>query len=168
MNIKKIYSLFKKHPIISTDTRSIKQSSIFFALSGENFDGNKFAIDALEKGAAYCIIDNPEYELDERTILVNDSLKTLQQLATYHRQQLNLPIIGITGTNGKTTSKELIKEVLSKKYRVKATAGNFNNHIGVPLTILTIDNDDEIAVIEKKSKKRIIRSYPTSKRKNNP
>ncbi|MEA3504436.1 MAG: Mur ligase family protein, partial [Bacteroidota bacterium] len=148
MNIEQIYSLFKKHPVIRTDSRKVTISSLFFALSGDNFDGNEFVLDAIENGAAYCIIDNPEYKYDERCILVHNTLKTLQDLAKHHRNHIDIPVIGITGTNGKTTTKELIREVLSEKYRIKATSGNLNNHIGVPLTLLSINKKDEIAIIE--------------------
>ena len=148
MNIKELYSIFILYPIISTDSRQIENGSLFFALKGENFDGNKFALDALNRGAAYSIIDDPEFCKNDRCILVIDVLTTLQELATYHRKQLKIPIIGVTGTNGKTTTKELLKEVLSKKYRTLATQGNLNNHIGVPLTLLSIPFECEMAVIE--------------------
>jgi UDP-N-acetylmuramoyl-tripeptide--D-alanyl-D-alanine ligase len=143
-----IYKLFLQHPLISTDTRKIIPGSLFFALKGENFDANTFAKQAVEAGAAYAIIDNPAYRLGEKYILVDDALTALQDLARHHRQQLTIPVIGLTGTNGKTTTKELINSVLSQHYKTQATQGNLNNHIGVPLTILTIDNSHEIAVIE--------------------
>jgi UDP-N-acetylmuramoyl-tripeptide--D-alanyl-D-alanine ligase len=143
-----IYKLFQQYPLISTDTRKIFRGSLFFALKGEKFDANTFAKQAIQAGAAYAIIDNPAYRLDEKYILVDDVLTALQDLARYHRRQLTIPVIGLTGTNGKTTTKELIHSVLSQHYKTQATQGNLNNHIGVPLTILTIDSTHEIAVIE--------------------
>ena len=143
-----LYSYFLKHPIISTDTRNIQPSSLFFALKGENFNGNAFAVEALEKGAAYAIIDEAQYQKDERFILVDDVLAALQGLASHHRTQLQIPFIGITGTNGKTTTKELIHAVLSQKFNTYATKGNLNNHIGVPLTILSITKQTQIAIVE--------------------
>jgi len=147
-NIEELYSIYIKHQQICTDTRKIIPDSLFFALKGESFDANSFASQALENGCAYAVIDEKKYNSGEKYILVDNVLQTLQQLAAYHRKQLKIPIIGITGTNGKTTTKELIHAVLSKKYNTCATQGNFNNHIGVPLTILSIHNDVEIAVIE--------------------
>jgi len=146
--IEDIYNLFLQHPLISTDTRKILPGSLFFALKGEKFDANTFARQAIEAGAAYAIIDNPTCKLNGRYILVDDVLASLQDLAHYHRRQLNIPVIGLTGTNGKTTTKELINSVLSQHYKTQATQGNLNNHIGVPLTILTIDRSHQIAVIE--------------------
>lgn len=144
-----IYSLFLKLKKISIDTRQDVSDSIFFALSGENFDGNKFAGQALKKGAVYAIIDNKEIvNNDERYILVDDTLKALQDLATFHRNQFHIPVIAITGTNGKTTTKELITAVLKKEKKIISTQGNLNNHIGVPLTILKLTEQTEIAVIE--------------------
>jgi UDP-N-acetylmuramoyl-tripeptide--D-alanyl-D-alanine ligase len=143
-----IYTLFLRHPLISTDTRKILPGSLFFALKGEKFDANTFAEQAIESGAAYTIIDNPAFQINEKYILVDDVLTALQDLARHHRRQLSIPVIGLTGTNGKTTTKELINSVLSQHYKTQATQGNLNNHIGVPLTILTIDNSHEIAVIE--------------------
>jgi UDP-N-acetylmuramoyl-tripeptide--D-alanyl-D-alanine ligase len=143
-----IYELFKQYPLISTDTRKIAPGSLFFALKGEKFDANTFAKQAIEEGAAYAIIDNPAYQISEKYLLVNDTLAALQDLARYHRRQLTIPVIGLTGTNGKTTTKELINSVLSQHFKTQATQGNLNNHIGVPLTILTIDKSHEIAVIE--------------------
>lgn len=143
-----IYHHYLSYPTISTDTRNIMPGCIFFALKGENFDANVFARNALNLGAAFVIIDNPEYQYDDRCILVDDVLITLQELAKYHRSQLRIPVIGLTGSNGKTTTKELINAVLSEKYRSFATKGNLNNHIGVPLSILSIKQDTEIAVIE--------------------
>jgi UDP-N-acetylmuramoyl-tripeptide--D-alanyl-D-alanine ligase len=143
-----IYQQYLTHRIICTDTRSISSGCLFFALKGENFDANTFAEEALNQGAAFAVIDNPAYQLDERCILVDDVLLTLQDLAKYHRSQLKIPVIGLTGSNGKTTTKELVNAVLSEKYRSFATRGNLNNHIGVPLSILSIQDDTEIAVIE--------------------
>ena len=143
-----LYQLYLQHPVISTDTRKIAEGSLFFALKGDKFDANTFAQKALEAGAAYAIIDNPEYKTGDRFFLVDDVLTALQQLATHHRRQLNIPVIGLTGTNGKTTTKELINAVLSQRFNTLATQGNLNNHIGVPLTILSIDNSHEMAVIE--------------------
>ena len=149
MLIKELYQIFLKHPQVSTDTRKIIKDSIYFAIKGKNFDGNLFASSALENGAAFAVIDNEKYYIDNgKYILVKDTLATLQQLALNHRQNLNILIIGITGTNGKTTTKELINVVLSEKYNTLATIGNLNNHIGVPLTILGITKDTEIAIIE--------------------
>jgi UDP-N-acetylmuramoyl-tripeptide--D-alanyl-D-alanine ligase len=148
MNIKELYQLFRKHPSISTDSRNIKPKSIFFALKGENFNGNAFAENALESGAAFAVVDEEKYYKDDRFILVGNVLETLQQLAIEHRKNLNIPFIGITGTNGKTTTKELVHAVLGKKYKTAATKGNLNNHIGVPLTILEINESHEIAIIE--------------------
>jgi len=147
MNITEIYSIFKKSSGINTDTRTIQENNLFFSLSGENFNGNKFAKQALEKGANYAIIDDKDYT-QENTILVEDTLETLQQLAKHHRTQLNTPIIALTGSNGKTTTKELINCVLSKKYKTTATKGNLNNHIGVPLTLLSMDSSTEIGIVE--------------------
>ncbi len=146
--IEKLYSYFLKNPTISTDTRDIKKGSIFFALKGDNFNGNKFAEQALNLGCSLAVIDEAEYKLDDRFFLVDDVLANLQHLANFHRKQLNIPIIGITGSNGKTTSKELVNAVLSQKYKVQATKGNLNNHIGVPLTLLSISNEHEMAIIE--------------------
>jgi len=148
MHLNEIYEVYLKYPIISTDTRKIEKNSIFLALKGSNFNGNEFAGKALQLGAACAIIDEASYKKDDRFILVEDVLCTLQQLAEYHRDQLNIPIIGITGTNGKTTSKELIQAVLKQKFKTFATKGNLNNHIGVPLSILSIDQETEFAVIE--------------------
>ncbi len=148
MHLNEIYKVYLRHPIISTDTRKIEKNSIFLALKGSNFNGNEFADKALELGAAYAIIDEVSYKKDDRFILVPDVLSTLQELAKYHRDQLTIPIIGITGSNGKTTSKELIQAVLKQKFNVFATKGNLNNHIGVPLSILSINKRTEIAVIE--------------------
>jgi UDP-N-acetylmuramoyl-tripeptide--D-alanyl-D-alanine ligase len=143
-----IYELFKQHPLISTDTRKIAPGSLFFALKGDNFDANTFAKEAIEAGAAFALIDNPDFKFGEKYILVDHVLKALQDLARHHRQQLTIPVIGLTGTNGKTTTKELINSVLSQHYKTLATQENLNNHIGVPLTILLIDQSHEMAVIE--------------------
>ncbi|MEY8779358.1 UDP-N-acetylmuramoyl-tripeptide--D-alanyl-D-alanine ligase [Allomuricauda sp. XS_ASV26] len=148
MTITELHALFLAHPTISTDTRKIKKNGLFFALKGPNFNGNAFAQDALEKGAAYAIIDDPSYKTSDRFVVCKDVLTTLQQLATFHRQYSNARIISLTGSNGKTTTKELINVVLSKKYRTIATVGNLNNHIGVPLTLLSIKEDTEIAIVE--------------------
>ena len=148
MLIEEIYQLYEQHPVVTTDSRDCPQGSIFFALKGDNFNGNKFALQAIEKGCAYAIVDEAEYATDKRIILVEDCLQTLQQLAKYHRQQLNIPVISITGSNGKTTTKELIASVLSQKYNTLHTLGNFNNHIGVPLTLLRLTAEHEMAIIE--------------------
>lgn len=149
MDICQLYAIFQQHPVITTDTRDCPQGSLFFALQGETFDGNLFASKALEAGSAYAVVDNPEVAAtDARFILVDDVLTSLQDLAAYHRQQLGTPIIQITGTNGKTTTKELTAAVLQQQYRVLYTLGNFNNHIGVPKTLLRLAADDDIAVIE--------------------
>ena len=146
--IEQLYQLYLTHPTISTDTRKIAAGSLFFALKGDKFDANTFAEQAIAAGAAYAVIDNPAYQLDEKYILVDDVLTTLQELARHHRRKLTIPLIGLTGSNGKTTTKELISTVLAQKFKTQFTQGNLNNHIGVPLTILTIDSTDEIAVIE--------------------
>ncbi len=148
MNINELYEIFIQHPAVETDTRKIKEGDIFFALKGPNFNGNKYAKDALEKGAAYCICDEINDAKSDRVIFVDDVLDTLQRLAAKHREQFNIPFIGITGSNGKTTTKELVHAVLSSKYKCYTTQGNLNNHIGVPLTLLSIKKDAEIAVIE--------------------
>ena len=148
MKIEELYKLFLAHPFISTDSRAVKRDSIFFALHGENFDGNKFARQAIEKGAAYAVIDDKIFKEDDRYILVNDSLAELQQLATFHRRKLNIPVIAVTGSNGKTTTKELTHAVLAQKFIAYATKGNLNNHIGVPLSLLEMNEQTQIAVIE--------------------
>jgi UDP-N-acetylmuramoyl-tripeptide--D-alanyl-D-alanine ligase len=148
MTIEKIHEFYLKCSKISIDTRKIEENSFFVALKGERYDANSFAKEALENGARYVVIDNPNYFIDDRTILVNNSLETLQELAKFHRNFLKLPLIALTGSNGKTTTKELIKVVLSKKYRTLATIGNLNNHIGVPLTLLSFDKDTEIGIVE--------------------
>ena len=148
MEIEQLHTIFLEHPEVSTDTRKILPNGLFFALKGPNFNGNQFAKEALEKGAAYAIIDEPNFRISDRCILVDDVLSTLQKLANYHRNKSAARIISLTGSNGKTTTKELIFNVLVKKYRVIATQGNLNNHIGVPLTLLSIKKDTEIAVVE--------------------
>lgn len=148
MSIIDLYDLFIHNPQITTDSRNCPKGSIFFALKGDKFDGNQYAGKALASGCVYAVIDNPDYYIGERTILVDNVLKTLQQLAHHHRKVLGLPIIGITGTNGKTTTKELLAAVLSTKFNLLYTEGNFNNHIGVPLTLLQLTHDHEMAVIE--------------------
>ena len=148
MSIIDLYDLFIHNPQITTDSRNCPKGSIFFALKGDKFDGNQYAGKALASGCVYAVIDNPDYYIGERTILVDNVLKTLQQLAHHHRKVLGLPIIGITGTNGKTTTKELLAAVLSTKFNLLYTEGNFNNNIGVPLTLLRLTHDHEMAVIE--------------------
>lgn len=148
MNIQEIHNLFLQCKSLSIDTRKIEKDSMFFAIKGENFDANTFAKQALELGALFVVIDNESYFIDERTILVQNSLETLQELAKFHRVYLKLPIIALTGSNGKTTTKELINVVLSKKYNTKATVGNLNNHIGVPLTLLSFNAETEIGIVE--------------------
>ena len=150
MENKDLYALFLQHPIVTTDSRDVPEGAIFFALKGETFDGNAYAKMALEKGAAYAVVDDATYaeEGNDRIILVDNVLTTLQQLAKRHRVHLGTPIIGITGTNGKTTTKELIATVLKRKYNVLYTQGNFNNHIGVPKTLLQLRKEHDIAVIE--------------------
>ena len=150
IKVTKLYSLFLSHPVITTDSRDCPEGSIFFALKGDTFNGNAYAEAALLKGCAYAVVDEPQYSVadDERYILVPDVLKALQQLANEHRKALGTTIIGITGTNGKTTTKELIAAVLQKRYNILYTQGNFNNHIGVPKTLLRLTKEHEIAVIE--------------------
>lgn len=148
MEINRLYNIFLNCSKVITDSRNAEHNSVFFALKGENFDGNKYAKSALEYGCSYAVIDNPDFALNDKFIVVNNVLETLQQLGHYHRKQLNIPIIAITGTNGKTTTKELVAAVLSKKYNISYTQGNFNNHIGVPLTLLEMNKDTEIGVVE--------------------
>lgn len=148
MTISELYELFLHHPKVTTDSRNCPKGSLFFALKGEKFDGNTYAEKALASGCSYAIIDNPDYYIGERTLLVENALKSLQQLAHRHRKAIGIPVIGITGTNGKTTTKELLAAVLSTKYNLLYTEGNFNNQIGVPLTLLRLNHDHEMAVIE--------------------
>ena len=159
MDIKELYKLYQQHPLITTDSRNCPEGSIFLALKGASFNGNQFAIQALEKGCAYAIVDekgtleNLEHlesldNLKERLILVEDCLQTFKDLAREHRRQFEIPVIGITGTNGKTTTKELIRAVLAECYHVMATEGNFNNDVGVPKTLFRLDDQAEIAVVE--------------------
>ena len=148
MTIAEIHRLFLQCTSISTDTRKIENNCMFVALKGENFDANTFAEEALAKGAKYVIVDNPTYATSDKTIFVVDSLTALQQLATYHREYLKIPIVALTGSNGKTTTKELIQVVLAKKFKTKATKGNLNNHIGVPLTLLSFSKETEIGIVE--------------------
>lgn len=145
---KELYKLYQQHPVISTDSREIFPGCLFFALKGDNFDGNTYAQQALEKGAAYAVVDDPELAEREGCLLVENTLEALQGLAIEHRSRLNIPFFGITGSNGKTTTKELITKVLERKYNVIATEGNLNNHIGVPLSILKVTEKHEIAVVE--------------------
>ena len=156
MEIKELYQLYQQHPCITTDSRDCPEGSIFLALKGESFDGNKFAVQALEKGCNYAIVDEPSVlenlekpeDLANRIILVDDCLQTFKDLAREHRRQFDIPVIGITGTNGKTTTKELVAAVLSQKYNVLYTQGNFNNDVGVPKTLFRLTKEHEIAVIE--------------------
>tara|TARA_R110002072_G_scaffold22666_3_gene79628 strand:+ start:3851 stop:5128 length:1278 start_codon:yes stop_codon:yes gene_type:complete len=148
MTIENLHKLYLQSTGISTDSRKINKGNLFFALKGENFDGNIFSKKAIDLGATLAIIDDKKYDLKDKSILVNDVLKTLQELASFHRKYLNLPIIALTGSNGKTTTKELIYAVLKEKYNTIATQGNLNNHIGVPLTLLSMNTDTEIGVVE--------------------
>ncbi len=147
-DLNELYRLYQAHPKVFTDSRKVAPGGIFFALKGERFDGNRFARQALDAGAAYAVVDDPSVATSDSMILVEDSLLTLQELARQHRRQLTVPVIGITGSNGKTTTKELVAGVLAKKYRTFFTQGNLNNHIGVPLTILAIPKTAEIVVVE--------------------
>jgi UDP-N-acetylmuramoyl-tripeptide--D-alanyl-D-alanine ligase len=148
MEIHDLYTIFLQHPYIQTDTRKLNKGDFFFALKGANYNGNKFAKQALDAGAAFAVVDEIQDFTDDRLISSKNVLETLQQLAKYHRQQFTIPFIAITGSNGKTTTKELIHEVLSTKYKTYTTKGNLNNHIGIPLTILSVQKDAEMAVIE--------------------
>ena len=148
MNIKELYQLYQQHPTITTDSRYCPEDSIFLALKGASFNGNQFAQQALEKGCAFAIVDEKEYQTDKRIILVDDCLQTFKDLAREHRRQYSIPVIGITGTNGKTTTKELIRSVLAEEYQVMATEGNYNNDVGVPKTLFRLDSNTEIAVVE--------------------
>lgn len=149
-----LYELFLQHPVICTDSRVCPEGSLFFALKGNNFNANAFALSALEKGCAFAVVDEPEFAIDKRFILVQNVLESLQQLAAHHRKQLGTRIIGITGTNGKTTTKELIAAVLNQKFNILYTQGNLNNHIGVPLTLLQLKPEHKIAVIEMGANRR--------------
>ena len=159
MNINELYEFYKQHPVVTTDSRDCPEGSIFFALKGESFDGNQFALQALEKGCALAVVDDPNVvekaqlstlnsQLLTRLCLVPDALQAFKDLAREHRRQFQIPVIGITGTNGKTTTKELIRAVLAEKYKVLATEGNFNNDVGVPKTLFRLTADHDIAVIE--------------------
>lgn len=148
MSIAELYDIYKKHPAIQTDSRKLKPGDIFFALKGDSFNGNTFAKQAIDDGAGFAVIDEKKNEIPGKTILVKNVLETLQQLAKYHRQRFRIPFLAITGSNGKTTTKELVHEVLSATYKAYTTEGNLNNQIGIPLTILKIKPDAEIAVIE--------------------
>jgi UDP-N-acetylmuramoyl-tripeptide--D-alanyl-D-alanine ligase len=148
MEIHQLYAIYLANPVITTDSRTVTENSLFFALKGEHFNGNHFAMEALRRGASFAVIDEPQTENDNRLIMVDDVLTCLQNLAAYHRRQLAIPVLGITGSNGKTTTKELTASVLSQKYRVKFTLGNLNNHIGVPLTLLSFDKSTEFGVVE--------------------
>jgi UDP-N-acetylmuramoyl-tripeptide--D-alanyl-D-alanine ligase len=143
-----LYNLYQQHFLVDTDTRNIRKNTIFFALKGDNFNGNTFAEQALKLGASYAVVDEKEFQTNDRILLVADVLKALQELANFHRKQLHIPIIGLTGSNGKTTTKELIHVVLSKKFNTIATKGNLNNHIGVPLTLLSMTNKTELGIVE--------------------
>ena len=148
MEIEKLYDYFVRSAGISTDTRKILPGSMFFALRGDKFNANEFAAQALDKGASCVVVDDAQYRLNDQCILVSDTLVALQQLARFHRNKLSIPVVGLTGSNGKTTSKELVNAVLSARYKTYSTKGNLNNHIGVPLTVLAIDSSVEIAVVE--------------------
>lgn len=148
MTIVELYAIYREHPHLSTDTRKITVGSLFFALKGPNFNANTFADEALKKGASYCIVDDSNCVINDKCILVDDVLKCLQNLANHHRKQINIPVIAIVGSNGKTTTKELITSVLSTTFNVWATPGNFNNHIGLPLTLLQLTNNHQVAIIE--------------------
>ena len=147
MKTELLYQLFKDSKGVATDSRTVQPGEIFFALWGETYNGNKYAADALARGASVAIVDDPLFET-EKTILVDDCLLELQALASHYRKDLNIPVIAITGTNGKTTTKELLAAVLAKKHRVHFTRGNLNNHIGVPLTILSAPEDTEMMIVE--------------------
>ncbi len=148
MDINQLYTIYTLHPSVQTDTRKLMPGDLFFALKGPSFNGNEYSKKALEMGASYCIVDEQIGVHNDKTILVTDALETLQQLAKKHREQFTIPFIAVTGSNGKTTTKELIHSVLSTTYKTYTTEGNLNNHIGVPLTILKIKRDAEIAIIE--------------------
>ena len=146
MDVSTLYEIYRQYPNVITDSRAIKKDCLFFALKGERFDGNAYAAEALEKGAAYAIVDNPDVVKGERYLLVEDALKMLQDLARHHRRTFSIPIIAITGSNGKTTTKELISAVMGSHYKIYFTQGNFNNHIGVPLTLLAMPTNIEAGI----------------------
>ena len=148
MTTKELYEIYRQHPLLTTDSRDCPAGSIFFALKGESFDGNQFAAAALEKGCAYAVVDNADVVKDDRYVLVDNVLQAFKDLAREHRRQFQIPVVGITGTNGKTTTKELVNAVLSEKYRVLCTQGNFNNDVGVPKTLFRLTSEHEIAVVE--------------------
>jgi len=148
VSLERLYEIFLEHRVVTTDSRNCPEGSIFFALKGERFDGNAYAQAALDKGCAWAVVDNPQVASGERMLLVDNVLLALQQLARTHRERLGLPVVGITGTNGKTTTKELTAAVLGKKFRVAFTQGNLNNSIGVPLTVLRLSEQDDLAVVE--------------------
>jgi UDP-N-acetylmuramoyl-tripeptide--D-alanyl-D-alanine ligase len=148
MTIEELYALYRRYPSVQTDTRKLQPGDLYFALKGPNFNGNAFTAQALQKGAAYAVIDEAEYAIEGKTVVVDDVLTTLQQLAKHHRQQFTIPFLAITGSNGKTTTKELIHAVLSTTFRTYTTEGNLNNHIGVPLTLLKVKEDAQMVVIE--------------------
>lgn len=148
ISTEELYLIYKECSEVTTDSRKIEKDSLFIALKGDNFNGNKFAEEALAKGAAYAVVDEAEYKTSDRILLAEDGLKALQDLALYHRRNLKTPLISLTGSNGKTTTKELVHAVISKKFRAIATRGNFNNHIGVPLTLLRLQEDTEIGIVE--------------------
>jgi len=148
MNIETLYKIYSQHYRVDTDSRKIRKNTLYFALKGENFNGNFFAEEALSKGASYSIVDEKEYVTKDSIILVDNVLETLQLLAIYHRKKLNVPILSLTGSNGKTTTKELINAILETQYRTTATTGNLNNHIGVPLTLLSMTPQTEIGIVE--------------------
>lgn len=160
MNIEQLYSIYLAHPNICTDTRKLQRGDLYFALKGPQFNGNHFALQALENGASYCVVDEPVEKKDDRIILVDDVLSSLQKLASHHRDQFNIPFIAVTGSNGKTTTKELMHAVLSTKYKTYTTEGNLNNHIGIPLTLLKIKQDAEMAIVEMGANHQLeIKSY---------
>ena len=146
--IDQLYSLFLQSTGVSTDTRTIKKGNVWFALKGPNFNANEFAKQALDSGAMVAVVDDPDFVLNDQCLLVEDGLTALQELANHHRRQFNIPIIGVTGSNGKTSTKELVRDVLAKKFKVLATLGNLNNHIGVPLTLLRLNQEFEVAIVE--------------------
>lgn len=148
MNLAALYHIYEQYPVIETDTRKLKPGALFFALQGPNFNGNAYAEEALAAGAPFAVVDDPVYARNDRILLVPDVLQTLQELARYHRRQFSIPFLAITGSNGKTTTKELVSAVLSARYKTYTTRGNLNNHIGIPLTLLSIRKDAEMAVIE--------------------